>query len=624
MDKSLRPRCWPTFMEKRVPKELTYKSEKAVGIIYEKVHNVAFHPTYSNPFDKRILDKCVKGNELCKRARQIKTQYDTALRRIMGQREITTEFEIWSGFVLSRPRVGSGYKLQEDIGREYGSIKMTFREICQKAAGGSSAPRIDAFVAAMYKVTQEEVNITLHERRGAINLAGKVIEPKTLDARSMPLISFPWIFYEVLCRLATGTKSLEMPQEMKSKESIDTQKVISTEVADGNHATHLTDGRIMHRGEALNLFEPTEDEEAPGTLAQSEATTQAGSDARAGDSTRVAQDEAGSDLPKRVAPWLETSMRKRGPGKPDARTLMMSQIEKALADMRTGKQVKAASRKASVVSAPEVPQGKGVTGSKALPGFSDTTNNEKTLDSKFGAIEPEDLVDLSVRSEEVESKEVPENKPTSQDWETGEEPIEKHLDLLTRGHVQSGTLTDCGVEVRTGRHDARLVGRPATVQADLRADDEPEVYAAGTDGDKQRVRGPLNAIPEENGTSMKHRKQGNEPGKENRPNATTSNDTKKTAAHVRTKIPGAGEREGPKEAVRQCHSPNGTAAETKARKALAAAYLPSGRGIPAEAGTRAKAGAGKSHRAKRKKQRSEMVEVIEVMEPSAIDLLLDL
>ena len=351
MDKSLRPRCWPTFMEKRVPKEATYRSQKALGIIYDKVHSVAFDPTYTGSFDKRILDKCVNDNELLKKARHIKTQYDTALRRIMGQREISTEFEIWSGFVLSRPRVGSGYKLQEDVGRDYLSIKLAFRAMCQEAAGGATPAHIDPFVAAMYKVTEEEVNIALHERRGATNIAGKIFPPRKTDAKSMPLMSFPWIFHEVLCRLATGT-GMEAPRETQSREEKNVRRGSLIDASDEEQVAHLNDGRVVHRGEVLNLFDPTEDEDEEfANLARSEAT-QSGSDVHAADTKSETRSEAGSNLLRWVPPGFKIKIRTRDPGEPDIQARMMIQIQRDLAEMRLGKQPGRVSKGASVVSVP--------------------------------------------------------------------------------------------------------------------------------------------------------------------------------------------------------------------------------------------------------------------------------
>ncbi|CAI4210839.1 unnamed protein product [Parascedosporium putredinis] len=161
MDKSLIPRRWPHFMEKRVPRDMIYRSKRALGAIYDTICDVAFIPSYTHNFDKRILDKAPQDAELLEKARQIKAQYDVSMRRILSQREIATEFEVWSGFVLSKPRVGSAYKVQEEIGRQFGSVRQKFRELCYEAAGSSSGDGLKAFVAAIYKVTSDEAKAAL-------------------------------------------------------------------------------------------------------------------------------------------------------------------------------------------------------------------------------------------------------------------------------------------------------------------------------------------------------------------------------------------------------------------------------------------------------------------------------
>lgn len=441
-------------MEKRVPKEATYRSQKALGIIYDKVHSVAFTPTYTNSFDKRILDKCVNDNEILKKARQIKTQYDTALRRVMGQREIATEFELWSGFVLSRPRNGSWYKLQEDIGREYGSIKMAFREMCQEAAGGATAPRIDAFVAAMYKVTEEEVNIALHMRRGTLNFGGKIVEPKAMDAKSMPLISFPWIFYEVLCRLATGTKGTEAFQEMKSEGKTPANRGRSMNSGEGDMETHLNDGRIVHRGEVLNLFEPTEEEEELANSAPSAAATPAISDVPAGNYSNLdTWSGVQSDLSKSFSTWV-SKIQQRESGKPDAWTSMMSQIERDLADMSLGKQSKPIAEEHSVVSALEMQETTGASQSKPSPGVLGARNAMGTVSCVAQAPGDDDLLCFSLDSNEVSPA-----KKKEYDFAVQGEAVEERVEVIKEGSVISapekpkeGTSTELDVKALDVKH----------------------------------------------------------------------------------------------------------------------------------------------------------------------------
>jgi RNA-dependent RNA polymerase len=152
-------------MEKKYkPKEAIYKSEKILGRLYDKVESVDFVPQYDEePFDRRILSAYKLDSALLKTARQIKSQYDTAMRRIMAQQEIRTEFEVWTTFVLSRPRVGSDYKVQEEMARISETLKEQFRAVCIEKAGGRDFLILGPFVAGMYKVTKEELDIALAE-----------------------------------------------------------------------------------------------------------------------------------------------------------------------------------------------------------------------------------------------------------------------------------------------------------------------------------------------------------------------------------------------------------------------------------------------------------------------------
>ncbi|PKS09207.1 hypothetical protein jhhlp_003821 [Lomentospora prolificans] len=247
MERWLVPRRWPHFMEKRVRPEMIYRSRTALGVIYDAVCDVAFNPTYSQNFDQRVLVKAPKDEELLNKARQIKAQYDVSMRRILTQREIASEFEIWSGFVLSRPRVGSAYKVQEEVGRQYGSIKQKFRELCYQAAGGMSEGKIDNFVAAMYKVTEEEMKAALQERRSARNVVWNAAQRKEANLESKPLISFPWIFHEVLCRLAIGKTGTAGGRDPTNSTTQAVKSAVDFEGhQNGNHTTLRNEGKGLH------------------------------------------------------------------------------------------------------------------------------------------------------------------------------------------------------------------------------------------------------------------------------------------------------------------------------------------------------------------------------------------
>jgi RNA-dependent RNA polymerase len=262
MPRALEPQRWPHFMGKS--KDRSYTSSTALGQIYNRVQQVKFNPLYNNSFDKRILHRYELDDGILEKARKLKTEYDTAVRRIMGQRAIATEFEIFTGFCLSRPKVGSDYKLQEDLGVEATSLKQRFRDLCYEVAGGRDQARIYPFVAAMYKVTEEEVKIVLEAQRGMReNNKARGIFQEAAGAKEMPLISFPWIFHGILGRIATdGVKKGEIQDfvEVPSRMRVHALRNPSEEGKQGivpaqEAATHLGDGRIVHRGDILNLFD---------------------------------------------------------------------------------------------------------------------------------------------------------------------------------------------------------------------------------------------------------------------------------------------------------------------------------------------------------------------------------
>ncbi|KAM0246703.1 hypothetical protein ACHAQJ_010118 [Trichoderma viride] len=199
------PAKWPHFMEKKN----SYISKKALGAIYDRVikQSIQFRPDWDLAFDQRILNRFALDTAMLKDARQIKSQYDAVVRRILSQHNLDTEFELYTSWAMSKPPVGSDYKRQEDLGKEFDAIKERFRDMCFEAAGGRNEDKIDKFVAAMYKITEQEIKIALFEHhRGATKDAGNLIPPRKLEAKSMPLISFPWIFPWVMIRIASNGK----------------------------------------------------------------------------------------------------------------------------------------------------------------------------------------------------------------------------------------------------------------------------------------------------------------------------------------------------------------------------------------------------------------------------------
>ena len=257
MPKPLTPREWPHWMEK--PGK-SYRSKEVLGQLYDRVKLVDFHPVYDKPFDDRILKRYVLDREMLQKARKLKSQYDTAIRRLMGLKEIKTEFEIWAGFILSIPRVCNKYKLSQDIGKEGAVLKARFRDLCIQQAGGSLIETLGPFVAAMYKVTQEEVRIALHENQDT-NLSARKHQNRPAS-KSMPLISFPWLFDKELGLIATGaTREPDVYSHGRHMPSLPTPtsgeytKEMSLEEMEVMGYVRDRDGKVTHRGMPLSLFD---------------------------------------------------------------------------------------------------------------------------------------------------------------------------------------------------------------------------------------------------------------------------------------------------------------------------------------------------------------------------------
>jgi RNA-dependent RNA polymerase len=260
MPKRLRPGKWPHFMEKRhKPKDAQYHSNRILGQLYDKVETVNFKPQYEEPFDKRILRAYSLDDDILKTARQLKGKYDREMRQILAHHEVKTEFEIWSTFVLSKPRVGSDYKLQEEIGRISDGLKDKYRTECIKHAGSKDFAVLGPFVAAMYKVTKEEMDIMLAECRSMKIVGGREVPRRKMEPKSMPLMSFPWLFEKELGRIATGIDVSDDLEDLGLApltlgEAGHTRKRQGGGLVDVDDYIQQEDGIIVHRGEELDLF----------------------------------------------------------------------------------------------------------------------------------------------------------------------------------------------------------------------------------------------------------------------------------------------------------------------------------------------------------------------------------
>jgi RNA-dependent RNA polymerase len=249
MERELRPKRWPHFMEKKhLQERQIYTSKKILGMLYDQVQLVDFKPQWENPFDPRILRfrAFELDDPMLKEVAEIKVSYDEALRRLMAKHGIRTEFEAWSVFVLEHNHESRDYKFSEEFGRTIAGLKAQFIGVCRAAAGMTSVTggwnQLGPFVAAMYTVTAREMDQALKECSGGI---------RTMDSEHMPLISFPWLFPSELGKIATGS-SVRQPIPMHQGVSHRPRKVVDTDREEPVGIVQ-TEAGITHYGELLNL-----------------------------------------------------------------------------------------------------------------------------------------------------------------------------------------------------------------------------------------------------------------------------------------------------------------------------------------------------------------------------------
>jgi RNA-dependent RNA polymerase len=156
--------------------------------------------------------------------------------------------------------VGSDYKVQEEIARLSDALKDQFRAVCIEAAGSKDFAVLGPFVAGMYKVTKEELDMALAECQAAKIVAGRELPKRKMEPKHMPLISFPWLFEKELGRIATGIDTSDELEELGlttltfSKEPAPSRNRQGGGEVNAEDFIQQADGVIVHRGEELDLF----------------------------------------------------------------------------------------------------------------------------------------------------------------------------------------------------------------------------------------------------------------------------------------------------------------------------------------------------------------------------------
>ncbi|KAL7275453.1 hypothetical protein RUND412_001605 [Rhizina undulata] len=205
MNRNLRRNKYPHFMGKEPDK--TYISKRILGKLYDLVEKVDFVPSYEIKFDTRILNAYTLDKDMLETAKDIKAEYDSAMNRIMAQHEIASEFEVFSTFVLDHSQAAKDFKFHEEIGTISSTLKERFQKVVREKFAVHDEEEIGPVVAAMYTVTHQELvdaRKILHSKKLAAKRNSKK-DPWALtaeDEKNMPLISFPWLFEDILGKVA--------------------------------------------------------------------------------------------------------------------------------------------------------------------------------------------------------------------------------------------------------------------------------------------------------------------------------------------------------------------------------------------------------------------------------------
>ena len=268
MSSDLKPLKWPHFMEKIGKQQhQIYTSKKVLGQLYDQVERVDFVPAFAAPFDTRILQAYTLDESILQSAREIKEEYDAHMRRIMAQQEIKTEFEVWSTFVLQHSSTSNSFKYHEQIGEISMALKDQFRLICHERAGGKDYEHIGPFVAAMYEVTAREVTAAVEECHRMRIVGGQERSLREMTSSTMPLMSFPWLFQDILGKIAKKSTDknvdiLSIPGQIGTEASIHKVDIKAPQPKRGHMGSSTLDpadylktsNGTTHPGELLELF----------------------------------------------------------------------------------------------------------------------------------------------------------------------------------------------------------------------------------------------------------------------------------------------------------------------------------------------------------------------------------
>lgn len=307
-----------------------YKSTTILGQLYDRVPDCDFRPLLDMPFDRRVLDAYPGNRDYEAIMSEVKAEYDAALRRIMAQHEIATEFEVWTTWVMDHARVVNDYKIHEEIGRISAALKEQFMDICYEKAGGKQFEVIAPWVVAMYTVTEREAKHTLDLLRNRLNKE----ELDEIESKDLPLISFPWLFHRELGKIARGKNFVAFadtttaPVGQKQKKKVHTDR----EIQDTDGDKLVTSRGVARKGDLLELFKgDSQDVADPSPTTSKEEPAQPATIDAQDDGKRIDDDARAAMIEAAISgPSDELAYRPRSRKAPVSMKSMLGPMEKDL------------------------------------------------------------------------------------------------------------------------------------------------------------------------------------------------------------------------------------------------------------------------------------------------------
>lgn len=262
--KRLRLKKRPHWIE---PRGADYKSKKVIGQLYNAVKLDNFTPAWELPFDQRILGACVPSQQNLEGAKEIKVLYDEAVRRIMAQYGINSEFEVFTTFVQDHHQEIGDYKFAETMDEVSSNLRTQFIEQCYEKAGTTVKDRdwekMKPFIVAMYTVTAQEVGDAVADSKQMVERGGRMEPRRILDFDNVPFMSFPWIFGRDLASIAKGRNGASSAalQTAKARPTLPVDKKLAKAQSMAARygeleplaEVYMPEGGMLHVGDVMNL-----------------------------------------------------------------------------------------------------------------------------------------------------------------------------------------------------------------------------------------------------------------------------------------------------------------------------------------------------------------------------------